>query len=456
MTTIQDRAEPATSTDPLPFLGGAAWSLAGRVVAMATGTLASFLLARLLAPAELGAWFLLVTLVSGAALAGQLGLPGVVVRLVAEAVALGMPQRARRVASAALLLGTVGAVLAGLLLVFALGPWLLERVFKVPGMLPVLLLAGPWVVALAAQNLLTETFRGFRDLRRATLFGSIVGGVGFAALLLLCWISGAAPGLRGAVALQLAAVGLALLLALFAALRLLRRLPAGGGAVAAECLRLAGPFLGVALVYFMLAQADLWVLGACRPEEDVALYGAAARLALLVNMPLFVVNAVLPPLLASLHAGGSRRELERVLRASATLASYPAVLLGMLFLLAGGPMLRVLFGDYYAAAGPVLAVLTLGQVVNTVAGSCGVTLLMTGHQRSVLQLSLVVGGATIAAAVVAARVGGPLGVAWVILGSQVVQNGGLWLLARNRLGVCTHADFSAGPRECLRVLRDVR
>ena len=46
----------------------------------------------------------------------------------------------------------------------------------------------------------------------------------------------------------------------------------------------------------MLKQVDLWVAGAYLDQETVALYAAAARLTLVIDLPLLVINSVIPAL----------------------------------------------------------------------------------------------------------------------------------------------------------------
>jgi O-antigen/teichoic acid export membrane protein len=41
-------------------------------------------------------------------------------------------------------------------------------------------------------------------------------------------------------------------------------------------------------------------MGAFRPHTEVAVYGAASRLVILVAMPLVIVNSVVPPLIAGM------------------------------------------------------------------------------------------------------------------------------------------------------------
>ena len=68
------------------------------------------------------------------------------------------------------------------------------------------------------------------------------------------------------------------------------------------------------------SQLDLLLVGVLATSADVATYAVPFRLALFVGFPLIVVNQVVPPLIASWHAGGAVERLERTLRATAGLA----------------------------------------------------------------------------------------------------------------------------------------
>ncbi|MEA1866831.1 MAG: oligosaccharide flippase family protein [Thermodesulfobacteriota bacterium] len=76
------------------LLYGGAWAFAGKIITVISSLAVNFLLARLLTPEEMGAYFLTFSLVSVAAMIAQLGLSQTVVRLVAESIGTGQPGRA--------------------------------------------------------------------------------------------------------------------------------------------------------------------------------------------------------------------------------------------------------------------------------------------------------------------------------------------------------------------------
>jgi O-antigen/teichoic acid export membrane protein len=439
MTGVAQQA-PATSL-PRRLAAGGAWALGGRVAATLGGLASGALVSRLLAPDDLGSYLLAASLVSAGALLGSLGLPQVVVRLVAGGVGSGRPARARSALRTAFTLGALGAAATALLAAgFAghLGAELLGRAAL--GHLTGLLAA--WIAVLVVQGLVTEAFRGLRDLRWAAILGGpLPAGLLVAALAL----AGLQPGrttLSEVVWAAIAATALTLLPGSWLLWRRVGRLPRPLGADErvgpGTVLRIAWPLLLTSLTLFASAQADLWIVGALRPEAEVAVYGVAARAATVVAMPLLVVNAVLAPTVAELHAQGRTEDLERVLRGTATLAGLPAVAMLGVFAVAGAPLLGLAYGPYYRAGASVLVLLALGHAAGACAGSCGLALAMTGRQALLAAITLACGGLTMAAAVLAARWSGTAGVATATTAGMLLQNLAMLFGVRLTAGVWTH------------------
>jgi O-antigen/teichoic acid export membrane protein len=210
----------------------------------------------------------------------------------------------------------------------------------------------------------------------------------------------------------------------------------------------------VRLNVWLLAGADLWILGIFRPAEEVAIYGVASRMALLVGLPLLVVNATLAPAIAELFSRGERARLQAALRAAATLSTIVSIAMLSAFALLGRPLLEIAFGPAYAGSFVILVVLGAGQLVNVACGSCTLALTMTGHQRDVLLLATLAAALTFAALFLVAPAFGAPGVAAVIAISLALYNVSLALAARRRLGLTTWA--TADRLHLAGLLRDLR
>ena len=439
------------------LLSGGLWAFGGKAATALTGLASNVLLARLLSPQDLGAYFLAFSVVSFGAVLGSLGLGQTVVRLVAESVGTERFGRARRVVGIVTNLGLLGACVAsGCYLLF--GAFIGSRLFHSPALAAITGLVSAWILVTALQRVQAETFRGFHDIRYATLTGGLMTGALLFAGLSSLWLDGTGATLPAVVTL---AVVSGLANALLSGWLLRRKMAAlppqsikdevGFG----EVLGVAWPLLVANLLSAALVSADLWVLGAFGTQEEVAVYGAAARLMNVVAMPLMMVNAVVPPFIAGMYAQGRRAGLERLLRSTSTLAGAPAFVLLAGFILFGGPVLGLVYGDYYRAGAAALAVLSAGRLVGVWAGSCGMALIMTGHGTLMMAITTACGTLTVVAALGVVGEYGYLGVAAAFSVGFALQNVLWWICAKITTGMWTHASFANLP-ELVRSLRTER
>src|SRR5439155_14468916 len=306
----------------------------------------------------------------------------------------------------------------GMLLAVGLGQWMAHHIFRSSLIAATIPLAAGWLVAWALQSLVIETFRGFQRFDLATVLDSVfIYGV-CTALFGSMWIAGRHLSLRTVVLALAIVTGVAGLIGG----RLILRLSHGGeddagparATVVApgELFTLAWPLLVTNITLFLVgAGIDLWVLSAFRPQSDVALYGAAIRLVAFVSTPFIILQGVAPPLVAELYAQGKRADLERAVRAIATLGGLPAAPALLLFVVLGRTILSAVFGPFYGQAGTILAILSAGRLIAVWTGSSGVALIMTGHQKAMMNINLIAGAISLAGGIALAPHFGGVGVA---------------------------------------------
>lgn len=289
----------------------------------------------------------------------------------------------------------------------------------------VLGLVALWTITQALQLLLAEVFRGYHIIRLATLFGGVLSNILCCILFsFLLWSKGRSS-LNQVLTLSVLSTAVNMLFSGAVLWKIVR--------VPIECQRLAeypkiGELLSVAfplwittIALFMVNQIDLWVMGAFRPASEVASYGAAARLVALVSMPLLVINAVAPPIIAEFYTLGRKRELEAMLRKTATLAGIPAFAALLVLIFFGGYVLQLVYGAHYRGGDAVIAILSVGQLFSVWAGSSGITLMMTGHQTAMMKITLLSGVLTLVLSIVMVFTYGQIGVAAAIAIGTVTQ-----------------------------------
>ncbi len=458
----RNRAEPQArrpSTGQLPsvshrLLSGGAWALSGMLLSMASGLALYALLARLLSPEEMGAYFLAFSVVTVAGVVARMGLDRISVRFIAESLGTGQQLRAKGVVTRAFALSVVGTTLVAGAIWLGLGRWLALHVFGSTAMAGVSALVAAWTVAVSLQIMFEETFRGFHDIRLAALSGRAASRVLAVVLLAAVWFTVGHIRLRAAVALSVACVGASILFCFWMLTRKLRDLKGGEAAPipVATMLRTSWPLMMTTLESFVLMQSGLWIIGAFRPEDETALYAAPARLVIMVGMLLNIFNAVLPPVIAELNVQGRKKELEKVLRSTATLAAMPAAVFLVAFLVFARPILDILFGAYYTSGASVLRLLSVAQLFNVMVGSCGYTLLMTGHQKATMGITLVSCSIAVLGGLAVVEPFGLEGVAAVSAVAVIVQQVLMLAFARWRCGVWTHGS----PLLIKKALRMVR
>src|SRR5687768_15896805 len=133
-----DEAIPAAGDDILPSLkrrlvSGGAWALGGRMAQALTALATNALLARLLSPQELGAYFLAFSVVMLGSMVGSLGANYAVVRFVAESMGLNHFGRARHAVSVMCVVGVFGALGSGSLYLLS-GGVLANKLFHAPAL----------------------------------------------------------------------------------------------------------------------------------------------------------------------------------------------------------------------------------------------------------------------------------------------------------------------------------
>jgi O-antigen/teichoic acid export membrane protein len=429
---------------------GSAWVLGARIAGLLLGVVMNGLLARLLDPSGFGAYLLTSTMVVIGSTLAKMGLDRSVVRFTAASLAVGEPGRARDAIRVAAGWSAIGAAAVGLVLVLGVGEWFFGGVLNEPLVASVVPLAAGWLFATAMQSMFAEAFRGLSRFAHAAVFQTFATDLITVVALGAVFIGARNATLSEVIVVIVSVAIVVLLLTGFVLLRMTRSLGHGGRVDRPEMFRVARPLLVTSLGIYLLGHGiDLWILGAFRSSDIVSQYGAAAKLVVLVATPMIIFSGVIPPLVAELHAQGKMRRLERTLRAGAALVGAPALVILVVFIVAGGWVMETVYGPYYRQATALLVVLASSRLLAIWTGSCGIALMMTGHQRDMMWTTLASAVVSVGGGLLVAPRYGAMGVAVTTSLAQLVQNGSQLYLAHRRLGIWTHVTLSWS------VLRDI-
>lgn len=423
------------------FMGGV-WVTIGKGVAAVCALLLNTLVARMLPPDAVGGYFLLVSIVTLFALAAQLGSHQAIIRLIAGESGPGKGVERRTIIKSASLVVGVGIILTCMPYAFGGGEWLGRTFFESDLIGRLSLLTAVWIALRALQTFLSETLRGLHHIGNATLFEGTSTGLIIVVVLACIWMAHLSIDLKDLLLITI----LALSLSVVAELWIIKKNVYSDHTASSELdikgvIKIAFPLFLAGISLPGIAEAHLWVLGSVHGAQQVAIYGAAWRLAKFIVIPLFIINSVIPPLVAQLVAQGRKGEVEHILRTTASLAGIPSLVIVFFLAWYAPEVMKFIFGEFYSQGANVLVILIAAQAVNALTGSPGVLMMMSDGQSRYMQLAIFSGMTGLVTTLVLVKPFGYTGVAFGASTGMVLINIGTWWYCLRRLGIKTHMYF---------------
>ena len=402
---------------------------------MALGFLVGVQLARGLGPQTYGQYGIAMAAIGVLSIPGQFGLPRLVIREVAAALPLGDAGVIRGITSwAAKFSWSVSGVIALLTAISALAYSLTEQ-----GDVAKALLFGALLVPLMTLTRVTgASLQGLHWTVLGQIPDGVVRPLMSSILLLLLFSSVAHPTAADAMAATVIAAGCSFI----TARRLLAwKLPEGDTRRnVASVRKWIGSAIPLALtsgVRSLEGQLGVLFLGFLGTEIDAGYFRLAMSIAVLLSVPVTLVNSSILPVFARLSAAGETRKLQRVVTHAARAQFAGVFLVSVPFFIAAKPLIKILFGANFVPAGGVLVLIAVAQLISTAFGPNGHLLNMTGHERkmnlvvSISLLTNVVGAAGLVPLL------GLTGAAWSWIVATFAWNVLAWAFARKLLGINT-------------------
>lgn len=444
-------AELSPLTSPSGLSRSALWVIVARGWSVAASAALGFMLPRWFGDnkSACGEVILILSLVGIAGMLGSFGLPETMIRL--TAVKFGLQQwnslRKTVLRSGQLLIWTtlITAVLtAGYFWLHGFA-W-----FHLPGSALLAVVVGVTILALSWQMVAAGVLRGLQEVKWANLLsGGQSGGpiaiTAFLGMLAVAFLTMPHAAITSTLVAQMLMIAVTATCGLtfyrlWQTMPTLASLPETTESVPSVG-ELALDALPIALsqvAAFCTMSADLWLVDKFFGTDDVALYGSAKRLVLLLAIPDQLAMLTVIGLIPSLFAQKKIDELQRVIRQITTLAAIPAILAAIPLIAMPEQVLGLAFPGYQGAA-TALVILTLGQLASNFLGPCGYVLLMTGRRWTVLWITLFCGVSAIGLGALGAYFGGLRGLAVAAAFCSAAQITLEWLAARYYVGVWCHA-----------------
>jgi O-antigen/teichoic acid export membrane protein len=407
----------------------------GTIFTAATGYLFKIYLARVLGAEALGIYALGMTIVGFLGIFNALGLPSSAVRFVAGYVATARLDLLRGfLARSVFLLLIFNLLLGGLVLL--LGPWVAIHVYHTSALSKYLGLFALIMVTGAMSAFLCQVLTGYKDVARRTVITNFIGSP--LTMIFTVGLAGAGLGLWGYLSAQIASAVVVLALLAMAVWKLTPKAArSASGRLASiekEVISFSALVFAMDAMSFLMSQADRILIGFYLDARAVGIYAMAAALVAFVPAILQAVNQIFAPTIADLYVRGQQQLLGRLYQTLTKWILGLTLPLGFFIMIFARELMHI-FGREFEVGWPILIVGCLGQLVNCGVGSVGYLLLMSGQQRALIRIQVVMAGVMIGLGLLLIPAWGILGAAAAAAVTIALSN--VWYLTevRRKLGL---------------------
>lgn len=404
-------------------------TLLGRTSSIGLNFLSTIWVIRCLGPGRYGVYLVVFTVVALLDLGTEIAIFEIVVREMAKDGA-GAPEW---LGAATLSRGAIGIVAAAVLLL-------------VPSFV-VLGVESAGAVRMGALLLLINSFRTPVTYFRALLMiqwelglWTLARAIEFGLIVLVTYAGGGIMALMGAKALA-AAIFVA---AVWSLILLRFRLPLRGGSSLIRPLALLSAPVGLSAILMLFQlKGDILLIGLIVGSDAAGAFGAVAQVPEFVLVANSMLVATMGPLLARFAGEGDTRKFQAVFQRMFDLLV--AFLPGgaVVACLLAGPLVRVGFGEQYAAVIPEFRVIVWVGAMIPIAGLMGITALTLNLQGRLVKVELANSILYTAANLLLLRFVGTIASAWIRL--LVVLIGPAWTFAIIR----SNSDYRLSARRAL-------
>lgn len=362
------------------ILTGSIWALGARVIATLLGLLFSVLVARLYGAEVVGIVAVINSFLMLTTIFTILGTSTSILRLIPEHLAEFSPTSAFKVYRKTQYM-VIGISIIMAAIFFFSAQLIAEKIFSKPHLSNYFALASCFVVFKSIMLLNTSAIRGLRLIKIfATMqFLPHLFNLLFLIVLGLFWSTKDVPVY--AVLFGFAATSIIGWFVMeFAFKKRMRPSDKVRSMPIRTILSISLPMLMTATMMFFIGQIGVLMLGIFRTEAEVGYYSIAVKLATLTTFVLSAVNSMAAPKFSELFHKGKLDDLFYIAKKSARLIAVTTIPILLVLLIFGKLILGIMFGQEFVLAYPALVLLVSGQFVNSISGSTGIFMNMTGHQ----------------------------------------------------------------------------
>lgn len=348
-------------------------SLFFRIIGASIGFVLSIVVGRQLGITEAGYYFFAFSLVTVLASVSRMGMEPAVLRFTSESFPENDWLRIRQVLSLSSLLCGLASIIVAVVF-YLLSDFLAFKIFDQPSLGAVFRGMSPAIIGINVLTLFSNSLQGLRKIALSIFFLNI-------SLSLALIVASIALRFSDAVSMSIAFSVSSFFACLFVYFFWINSIGLGGTKISLRELLLSSNPLWVVTVMTQITQyAGQLVAGAWVDSDQFAQLAVAQRTAMLTSFILTAVNYVVAPKFATLYKKKKLVELENVAKTSVRIMAAIAFPIAVLMLVFPSYIMSV-FGEGFSDGKLFLQILVIGQLINVVAGSVGMLLVMSGHEK---------------------------------------------------------------------------
>lgn len=382
ITLLRRKLNSLTSDKKLSeILTGSVWTLASRVFATGLGLISSIIIARAYGAEVIGIVAVINSFLMLATIFTVMGTDTSILRLIPEHLAKYSSTSAFKLyrKTQGIVIGV--SLITGGLFFFA-SNFIADKVFSKPHLSFYFALASAFIVFRSLKLLNTQAIRGLRLIKFFAFMQILPQCFNLIFLVLLGFLlnSGDVPVYAHLSGFALTGI-IGWIIIEYVFKKAMKPHDVEQPIAIKEILSLSLPMLMTSTMNFTIGQTGVIMLGMFRSEREVGLYAIAVKLATLTTFVLSAINSMAAPKFSELYHSGKINDLFYVAQKSTKIIFWTTmpILLGLVIF--GKLTLQIIFGQDFVLAYPALLFLVLGQSINSISGSTGVFMNMTGNQK---------------------------------------------------------------------------
>jgi O-antigen/teichoic acid export membrane protein len=390
-----------------------------------------FFIAKFYGPKEQGSYTLAITILQLFAIFSQMGLDNRLIRITAANSSLSDHSIIKTTYLQSLRLTLISSVVWASIIWLA-APWIAGTFFSKPQLTDHIRIICFAFVPFVFIGLNSAGFRGFKNMTGFLAFKGLLPLI--AALFLLgFYFFKTGLGAVNAYAIATILVCIASFVGWFRFSKI-KNQSFQPKLSAAEMLKESMPMMLTGSIFFILGWTDNIILGIFKSEEDVGMYDMAFKLSTLSAVVLIAVNAIQAPTFAELYSKGEMKRLQGFIFSSTKLLFYTSFPVTIILCLFPQEILGI-FGPGFKAASTALIILAIGNFVNSITGSIGILLQMSGRQKQYNRIIMIAAGGSVLLNFILIPKIGIMGAAISSSLAKIFQNIASVIYARKNMGI---------------------